>query len=97
MATQLERIATTEQKTEDQERRCTETTQAIWKKLDTIQTTLTGNGVVPGGIRGDLLVLHALFKEHIARDRRRETWMWRLVIGACLMALGTAMKEFIFT
>jgi len=91
MATQPERLATVEQRVTDQQNRCIDTTKTIHTRLDDIDHVLQGNGGdSPGGLRGDILVIHTLLKEHLRRDRRRETWMWRAVIGAFLTALGTA-------
>jgi len=91
MATQPERLATVEQRVTDQENRCARETRQIHERLGRIEHAIQGNGGdSPGGLRGDILVIHTLLKEHLQRDRRRETWMWRAVVGALLVALGTA-------
>jgi len=90
MATQPERIAGLEQRVKGQEHRCADTTKRIEDRLDKIDEAVQGNGGdSPGGLRGDVLVLHAMLKEDLARRARQQAWMIRLLIGTWLTVLGT--------
>ena len=91
MSTQPERLATLAQRQTSQENRCTRETKQIHERLGRIDLAIQGNGGdSPGGLRGDVLVIHTLLKGHLQRDRRREAWVWRAVITALAIALGTA-------
>jgi len=90
MATQPERLASLEQRASSQESRCERTTKRIEGRLNDIDLAIQGNGGdSPGGLRGDVLVLHVLLKEDLTRRARRQAWMIRLLVGTWLTALGT--------
>ena len=90
MATQPERIAGLEQRVKSQEDRCTDTTKRIEGRLGKIDEAIQGNGGdSPGGLRGDVLVLHAMLREDLTRRARQQAWMVRLLIGTWLTVLGT--------
>ena len=90
MATQPERIAGLEQRVKGQEERCERTTKRFGGRLDDIVQAIQGNGGdTPGGLRADVLVLHAMLREDLTRRARQQAWMVRLLIGTWLTVLGT--------
>ena len=60
--------------------------------LKGINRAIQGNGTdSPGGLRGDVLVLHAMLKEDLRRRRRREKWIAALAITSFGSVLGAGV------